>query len=81
MFDSMRLTTLGVLLAAAGSGFAPVAHGQSGEHSVARQWNEITLESIRNDFARPVVHARNLFWHAHKSGEALWCAQLKLPEA
>ncbi|HPQ20938.1 MAG TPA: MopE-related protein [Saprospiraceae bacterium] len=31
------------------------------QHSIARQWNEILLESIRNDFARPTVHARNLF--------------------
>ena len=30
-------------------------------HSVARQWNEVLLEAIRNDFARPTVHARNLF--------------------
>ena len=34
---------------------------QTEEHSVARQWNEETLEAIRNDFARPVVHARNLY--------------------
>lgn len=31
------------------------------QHSVARQWNEMLLTSIRNDFARPTVHARNLF--------------------
>jgi hypothetical protein len=31
------------------------------EHSVARQWNDVLLEGIRNDFARPTVHARNLF--------------------
>ncbi len=31
------------------------------QHSVARQWNEMLLESIRRDFARPTVHARNLF--------------------
>lgn len=31
------------------------------QHSMARQWNEILLESIRKDFARPTVHARNLF--------------------
>ena len=31
------------------------------QHTVARQWNEVLLESIRNDFARPPVHARNLF--------------------
>ena len=30
-------------------------------HSVARKWNEATLLAIRNDFARPTVHARNLF--------------------
>lgn len=29
--------------------------------SVARQWNEEVLNGIRNDFARPTVHARNLF--------------------
>lgn len=32
-----------------------------GQHSVARQWSEVLLEAIRNDFARPTVHARNLF--------------------
>ncbi len=33
----------------------------STDGSVARQWNELLLESIRKDFARPTVHARNLF--------------------
>jgi len=31
------------------------------EFSIARLWNEILLEAIRNDFARPTMHARNLF--------------------
>ena len=31
------------------------------DHSAARTWNEENLEAIRNDFARPVVHARNLY--------------------
>jgi hypothetical protein len=31
------------------------------QHSVAREWNELLLEAIRNDLARPTVHARNLF--------------------
>jgi len=31
------------------------------DKNVARQWNEMLLASIRNDFARPTVHARNLF--------------------
>jgi hypothetical protein len=30
--------------------------------SVARQWDEVLLEAIRKDFARPTIHARNL-WH------------------
>jgi hypothetical protein len=29
--------------------------------SIARVWNEVLLQAIRNDFARPTVHARNLF--------------------
>jgi len=28
---------------------------------IARKWNEQLLEAVRNDFARPTVHARNLF--------------------
>ena len=31
------------------------------QHSVARKWNDVLLESIRKDFARPTIHARNLF--------------------
>ncbi len=33
----------------------------SGQHSVARLWNDALLDAIRLDFARPTVHARNLF--------------------
>jgi hypothetical protein len=29
--------------------------------SVGRSWNDVLLDAIRNDFARPTVHARNLF--------------------
>jgi len=31
------------------------------QYSTARVWNEMVLNAIRNDFARPTVHARNLF--------------------
>jgi hypothetical protein len=31
------------------------------QKSIARRWNEQVLHAISNDFARPVVHARNLF--------------------
>ena len=37
-------------------GVAPTANV-----SVARRWNEVLLSAIRNDYARPTVHARNLF--------------------
>lgn len=35
--------------------------GLHAQHSVARIWNEAVLDGIRGDFARPTVHARNLF--------------------
>ena len=31
------------------------------EETIARKWNEALLQAIREDFARPTVHARNLF--------------------
>jgi hypothetical protein len=39
--------------------------------SVARQWNEEILNAIRNDFARPTVHARNLF-HSSVAMYDIW---------
>ena len=39
-----------------------VIHVEPNEtYSVARNWNEMLLEAIRHDRARPPVHARNLF--------------------
>jgi len=47
--------------------------------SVARLWNEVLLDGIRHDFARPPVHARNLFhvsaamydaWSAYSNGDS-----------
>jgi len=43
------------------------------QHSLARQWNEVLLEAIRNDFARPTVHARNLF-HVSVAMYDAWAA-------
>ena len=36
-------------------------HVSSQESSAARHWNDALLEAIRTDFARPTIHARNLF--------------------
>lgn len=69
----LRLTrpvrALRVLILALSTSFvgAMTAHAT---HSVARDWNELLLESIRRDFARPTVHARNLY---HTSA-AMWDA-------
>lgn len=41
--------------------------------SVARQWNDALLEAIRDDFARPTVHARNLF-HVSAAMYDAWAA-------
>ncbi|MEM6964520.1 MAG: DUF6851 domain-containing protein [Bacteroidota bacterium] len=43
------------------------------QHSVARQWNEEVLEAIRDDFARPTIHARNLF-HISAAMYDAWAA-------
>ena len=49
------------------------AAGDRGSHSVARVWNEALLDAIRNDYARPTVHARNLF-HAAIAMYDAWAA-------
>jgi hypothetical protein len=43
------------------------------EESIARRWNEQLLEAIRNDLARPTVHARNLF-HVSAAMYDAWAA-------
>ena len=40
------------------------------QHSTARMWNEVLLDSIRHDLARPTIHARNLY----HSSAAMWDA-------
>ena len=45
----------------------------SAQHSVARQWNEELLNAVRNDFARPTIHARNLF-HVSVAMYDAWAA-------
>ncbi len=44
-----------------------------GQHTVAREWNEVLLDGIRGDFARPTVHARNLF-HVSAAMYDAWAA-------
>ena len=49
------------------------ASAQQLPQSVARQWNEVLLAAIRNDFAQPTVHARNLF-HISAAAYDAWAA-------
>ena len=41
--------------------------------SVARIWNDVLLQGIRKDYARPTVHARNL-WHSSAAMYDAWAA-------
>ena len=41
--------------------FLYIAPNSNAQQSVARKWNEVLLQAIREDFARPTVHSRNLF--------------------
>ena len=50
-----RLASLALLAATC------IAAPRLGAQSVAHVWNEALLDAIREDFARPTVHARNLF--------------------
>lgn len=43
------------------------------QQSVAHRWNEAVLDAIRDDFARPTVHARNLF-HTSVAMYDAWAA-------
>jgi len=70
----MRLLLLSLSLAIAGCDyFLPPLTPDDREVSVARIWNEVLLEGIRNDFARPTVHARNL-WHSSAAMYDAWAA-------
>ncbi|MEP2936928.1 MAG: T9SS type A sorting domain-containing protein [Gilvibacter sp.] len=44
---------------------------QANAQSIAREWNEEVLNGVRNDFARPTVHARNL-WHTSIAMYDIW---------
>ncbi|MCY4143224.1 MAG: FG-GAP-like repeat-containing protein [Gammaproteobacteria bacterium] len=55
--------------------------GPDANVSIARRWSEVLLQSIRNDYARPTIHARNLFhvsaamydvWTAYGNLETAW---------
>ena len=54
-------------------------YAQQEDHSIARLWNEEVLNGIRNDFARPTVHARNL-WHTSVAMYDIWAIHDSIAE-
>ena len=61
MFTQLKIVMKNILLSLFLLPILIVTGHSQNHHSVARQWNEALLQAIRNDFARPPVHARNLF--------------------
>jgi hypothetical protein len=65
---------VGVALVLTRSGSDDAACAQPADHpewTVARRWNEVTLNAIRRDVPAPTVHARNLF-HASAAAWDAW---------
>jgi hypothetical protein len=53
--------SLATAMVSVNAGAQDSMHLYDADHSSARNWNEILLSGIRADYARPTVHARNLF--------------------
>ncbi len=66
--SSWRRATVAAILASALASSAALA-----QHSVARQWNDTMLNSIKKDVVRPPVQARNLF-HVSAAMYDAWAA-------
>lgn len=66
------LAVLAAGVAACDSGDVPQT-ADARDPSIAKIWNEVLLEGIRNDNARPTVHARNL-WHVSAAMYDAWAA-------
>ncbi|MCH8822549.1 MAG: vanadium-dependent haloperoxidase [Planctomycetes bacterium] len=60
-FASKAKTTIALVLAATFASLATSTSAGPPPQTVARQWNEAMLNAIRHDYARPTVHARNLY--------------------
>ena len=68
--EAMPTTKMRKLEHASAATRRDIAQQRGIQHSVAREWSELLLDSIRRDFARPTVHARNLY----HSSAAMWDA-------
>ena len=62
-----------ITLAVAVVGLLSPTNAAAQEPTIAQQWNEALLFSITNDFARPPIHARNLY-HTSMAMYDAWAA-------
>jgi hypothetical protein len=69
----MVLCAAATLTACGGGSNNGITNQDVQDPSIARQWSEVLLTGIRNDFARPTVHARNLF-HISSAMYDAWAA-------
>lgn len=68
-----RWTVTGLFIALLMAGCVSGSSNKASQPSIARQWNEALLSAIRMDFARPTIHARNLF-HTSSAMYDAWAA-------
>ena len=59
--NAVHLTKSILLLGLVSTGLLGGTRSAFSQETVARQWCEVMLDAIRGDFARPPVHARNLY--------------------
>ncbi len=71
--DAMPTTKMRTLEHPSAAARRDLASQRGVHHSIAREWNELLLDSIRRDFARPTVHARNLY-HTSAAMYDAWAA-------
>ncbi len=65
--QTLKNSTLLILLA-----LINISIVTTSQAAVARGWNEVLLDAIRSDLARPTVHARNLY-HISAAMYDAWC--------
>jgi hypothetical protein len=75
---SVKCLGIGVLVGSLITGLAICTPSARGNETIARIWNEQLLDAIRNDTARPTVHARNLH-HLSIATYDAWAAYEILP--
>ena len=71
--DARAPETVAIIPDGPAMAFAHFLPGPAAGVSVARRWIELLLQAIRDDFARPTVHARNLF-HLSAAMYDAWAA-------